>query len=324
MNTSNAKIIWKGKTNLLWKDWWKQRISNLKSTNRECKQKKRNVNTSFYFILSFSERANLTTRYEMRSYTEWLIVFDSGPILFIFQSDIFTFHSKALRDQHRARMTAYIREVRISGHFLKFSKSPICNVTHSQVRHWIFGRRCPGPVHVLANVMQRNINGHQFWHLVSSRLRRRIIWPDLLFSCYDVTSDTAARGLTQYWPEVWSQFERKLASEPCAENSSPITMMLLQCSKSDTRMNDRAQEQSQTWGHVSHWSQTRRMDSSSSVETHVRPWYWYSCGGQMMLTLPNRISGLLPLTIRSGLMGTITEATVSETGTARSRVQSQG
>ena len=23
------------------------------------------------------------------------------------------------------------------------------------------------------------------------------------------------RGLTQYWPEVWSQFERKLASEPC-------------------------------------------------------------------------------------------------------------
>ena len=34
-----------------------------------------------------------------------------------------------------------------------------------------------------------------------------------------------------------------------------------------------------------------------------------------MLTLPNRISGLLPLTIRSGLMGTITEATVSETRT---------
>ena len=262
----------------------------------------------------------------MRSYTEWLIVFDSGPILFIFQSDIFTFHSKALRDQHRARMTAYIREVRISGHFLKFSKSPICNVTHSQVRHWIFGRRCPGPVHVLANVMQRNINGHQFWHLVSSRLRRRIIWPDLLFSCYDVTSDTAAAQragadpiLTWSLIPIWEE-----TSEPCAENSSPITMMLLQCSKSDTRMNDRAQEQSQTWGHVSHWSQTRRMDSSSSVETHVRPWYWYSCGGQMMLTLPNRISGLLPLTIRSGLMGTITEATVSETGTARSRVQSQG
>ena len=43
----------KGKTNLLWKDWWKQRIWNLKTTNRDCKQKKRNVNTSFYFILNF-------------------------------------------------------------------------------------------------------------------------------------------------------------------------------------------------------------------------------------------------------------------------------
>ena len=70
-------IIWKGKTNLLWKDWWKQRISNLKSTNRECKQKKRNVNTfTFYFISSFSERISQLS-IDMRSYTEWLIVFDS-------------------------------------------------------------------------------------------------------------------------------------------------------------------------------------------------------------------------------------------------------
>ena len=171
--------------------------------------------------------------------------------------------------------------------FWNFLNYPICNVTHSQVRHWIFGRRCPGPVHVLANVMQRNINGHQFWHLVSTRLRRRIIWPDLIFSCYDVTSDTAAESqgadpiltwsLISIWEETWFRalLKTRLTLQWCS----------LQCSKPDTRMNGRAQEQSQTWGHVSHWSQTRRMDSSPSVETHVRPWYWYSCGGQMMLTL---------------------------------------
>ena len=50
--------------------------------------------------------------------------------------------------------------------------------------------------------------------------------------------------------------------ETCFRALLKTRLTLQWCSKSDTRMNGRAQEQSQTWGHVSHWSQTRRMDSS--------------------------------------------------------------
>ena len=61
--------------------------------------------------------------------------------------------------------------------------------------------------------MQRNINGHQFWHLALQHHTAEL--SALIFSCYDVfqSLDTAA-GADPILSEVWSQFERKVTSEP--------------------------------------------------------------------------------------------------------------
>ena len=170
--------------------------------------------------------------------------------------------------------------------------------------------------------MQRNINGHQFWHLAPCSITRHQNYLPWYYLVADVVTMLSSRwilqqgrGLTQYFLKFdLILLEMKLTTEYAATENWRYKMML-HCSKSDTRMNGRAgEEQSQARGYVSHWSQTRmRMDS----------WVWWgdshqtliliqqSCGGgQKMLTLTQ--TGLVAcclLTIWSGLMRIITEGT---------------
>ena len=148
----------------------------------------------------------------MRSHTFWLIVFDSGPILFIFEIfSLFTSMSPRLggmEDESRIAMRGGSWAYPWAKAFSKFSKSPICcNVTRIARSGIEYSEDVAVLlVHVLANVMQRNINGHQFWHLAPCSITRHQNYLPWYYLVADVVTMLSSRwilqqgrGLTQYF-----------------------------------------------------------------------------------------------------------------------------
>ena len=159
--------------------------------------KKRNVNTLGFISFWVSARANLSTRYEIVHFMidcVWL----RTNIIHIW--DILTFHfdvpeTWGMEDENRIEMRGGSWAYPWAKAFSKFSKSPICcNVTRIARSGIEYSEDVAVLlVHVLANVMQRNINGHQFWHLVPCSITRHQNYLPWYYLVADVVTMLSSR-----------------------------------------------------------------------------------------------------------------------------------